>query len=208
MNHSKHSGPSHASGPARVGRTPTALQPVSRSTMSLARLAAEAAFRPQTPTSATDPSDPTESEPVQATTGSSLTSPAIESRKPRVFRLAAPATVDALPQKSALSAGAAVAAVAALPVRKSSPDKRPGPVSVVYSRPPEPVVENPSATPAMQAASLPARQSPDANGPADALIAGGLPFAPVSVTYRNVIAGLAELSAVIAEIKAARSFGF
>jgi len=172
--------------------------------MSLARLAAEEAFRPQPSTRATDPGDnPTERAPVEETVGSGLIASTIEPRKPRVFRLAAPAATNALPQTSALSEGATVAAV---PVRKSSPDKRPGPVSVVYSRPAEPGVENPSSPDAVPATTLPARPSPASSALADGVLAAGFQFAPLPVTYRDVMAGLAKLSAVIAEIKAARSF--
>ncbi len=203
MNHSKHSGQDRLSDSAQGGRAAIPWQPESRSTMSLARLAAEEAFAPRIPAPAADRNDiPTTHGSAWPTTRTAPTYPAIQARQPRVFRLAAPVATDAPPQTLVVSERATP------PVRKSSPDKRPGPVSVVYSRRPEPGVENASATPTVPAASSPARQSLDSAAPADGLIAQGPALEPVSVTYAEVMTKLAELKAVILEIEVARSFTF
>jgi hypothetical protein len=76
----------------------------------------------------------------------------------------------------------------------------------VSSRLAEADLENPPSTNAVHSTTLPASRAPDPSALADGVVAAGFHFAPVPVTCRVVMAELAKLRAVIAEITAARSF--
>lgn len=178
---------------------------------SLARLAAEAAFLPEPERRPTDdaPRRPSPfDDPIAAhrVNVHPATAPVHEGREPRVFRVSQP--VASRPDEVDVASPSIDEApqVARAGAVRSAADRRPGPVTVVFSRPeePHPVARHDPRGQAEAHAVEPEDESPP-EPRSETVRATADSFLPADAHLRAT-AGLAELDEIFASIDFARSF--